>query len=169
MANRMWELSILPNGRKSVECKWVFCTNRDAFGEIMRHKAQLATKGYFPSSWSELRQDVCPWGQIHHDYMHSHDRYDYGLANSPNECKDDIFEIMSRWTVGSLPGRMETNPTVMGLDGISWDLNGRTGLTLQIKYMVHSGVDRHIDYCMKLIWSRQLYVCPNATSLLIVG
>ncbi len=47
MANGTWELIPLPKDRKSVGCKWVFCTKRDASGHIVRHKARLVAKGYF--------------------------------------------------------------------------------------------------------------------------
>jgi hypothetical protein len=43
--NGTWELAPLPQGRKSVACKWVFCTKRDALGNITRHKARLVAKG----------------------------------------------------------------------------------------------------------------------------
>ncbi len=43
MANGTWELE---EDRKSVGCKWVFHTKRDASGHIMRHKARLVAKRY---------------------------------------------------------------------------------------------------------------------------
>jgi hypothetical protein len=46
MANGTWELIPLPKVRKSVGCKWVFHTKRDASGHIVRHKARLVAKGY---------------------------------------------------------------------------------------------------------------------------
>ncbi len=46
MANGTWELVPLPKDRKSVGCKWVFRTKRDASGHIVRHKARLVAKGY---------------------------------------------------------------------------------------------------------------------------
>jgi len=46
MANGTWELVLLPKDRKSVGCKWLFCTKRDALGHIVKHKARLVAKGY---------------------------------------------------------------------------------------------------------------------------
>jgi hypothetical protein len=46
MANGTWELVPLPKECKSVGCKWVFRTKRDASGHIVRHKARLVAKGY---------------------------------------------------------------------------------------------------------------------------
>ena len=39
--NRVWDLIELPNGVKSVGCKWVFKTKKDSLGNIERHKARL--------------------------------------------------------------------------------------------------------------------------------
>lgn len=41
-----WKLATLPQNRKSIRCKWVFRTKRDACGNIMRYKARLVAKGY---------------------------------------------------------------------------------------------------------------------------
>ena len=46
MANKTWELTPLPKDRKSVGCKWVFRTKKDAMGQTVRHKARLVAKGY---------------------------------------------------------------------------------------------------------------------------
>jgi hypothetical protein len=46
LANGTWELTTLPKSRKTVGCKWVFKTKRDAAGEIVRHKARLVARGF---------------------------------------------------------------------------------------------------------------------------
>ena len=46
IANGTWELAALPMGRKSVGCKWVFRTKKDASGEVVRHKARLVARGF---------------------------------------------------------------------------------------------------------------------------
>jgi hypothetical protein len=46
IANKTWELTPLPKDHKSVGCKWVFRTKKDALGQVVRHKARLVAKGY---------------------------------------------------------------------------------------------------------------------------
>ena len=45
-SNQVWDLVELPNGVKSVGCKWVFKTKNDSLGNIERHKARLIAKGF---------------------------------------------------------------------------------------------------------------------------
>ena len=44
--NRTWNLVLLPNGKKTVGCKWVFSIKHKADGSIERYKARLVAKGY---------------------------------------------------------------------------------------------------------------------------
>ena len=45
-SNRVWDLVELPDGIKSIGCKWVFKTKKDSLGNIERHKARLVAKGF---------------------------------------------------------------------------------------------------------------------------
>ena len=45
-ANKVWELVNLPEGKKTIGCKWVFKHKLDVDGSIERHKAHLVAKGY---------------------------------------------------------------------------------------------------------------------------
>ena len=45
-SNEVWDLVELPNGAKSIGCKWVFKTNKDSLGNIERYKARLVAKGF---------------------------------------------------------------------------------------------------------------------------
>ena len=47
MANYLWEFPNFTKDCKSVGCKRLFRTKRDALGEIIRHKVQLVAKEYF--------------------------------------------------------------------------------------------------------------------------
>jgi hypothetical protein len=40
------EIQYLPQGSKTVKCKWVFKTKRDTDVNIIKHKARLVAKGY---------------------------------------------------------------------------------------------------------------------------
>ncbi len=46
MENNMWELVNLPEGRKTVGCKWVFRVKYDGKGKIERFKGRLVAQGY---------------------------------------------------------------------------------------------------------------------------
>ena len=45
-ANKVWELVNLPEGKKTVGCKWVFKHKLDVDGSIERHKARLVARDY---------------------------------------------------------------------------------------------------------------------------
>lgn len=45
-SNDTWELVDLPEGRKSIGCKWVFKIKRDQANEIARFKARLVAQGF---------------------------------------------------------------------------------------------------------------------------
>ena len=60
MANGTWELAPLPKGRKSVGCKWVFRTKKDASGEVVRHKARLVAKGFSQVAGVDFLETFAP-------------------------------------------------------------------------------------------------------------
>lgn len=45
-SNQVWDLVELPDGIKTIGCKWVFKTKRDSLGNIERYKARLVAKGF---------------------------------------------------------------------------------------------------------------------------
>ena len=46
MENNTWELVDLPEGRKPIECKWIFKVKKGSDGDIKRYKARLVAKGF---------------------------------------------------------------------------------------------------------------------------
>lgn len=44
--NKMWELTNLPPGGKSVGVKWIFNTKLNEHGKVDKYKARLVAKGY---------------------------------------------------------------------------------------------------------------------------
>jgi hypothetical protein len=44
--NNTWVLTELPAGARAISLKWVFKVKKDEQGNVLRHKARLAVKGY---------------------------------------------------------------------------------------------------------------------------
>ena len=42
----VWDLVQLPEGLKSIDCKWIFKTKRDSKGNTERYKVSLVAKGF---------------------------------------------------------------------------------------------------------------------------
>ncbi|MCH81273.1 copia-type polyprotein [Trifolium medium] len=45
-SNKTWELVDLPRGKKEIGVKWVYKVKLNSKGEVTRHKARLAVKGF---------------------------------------------------------------------------------------------------------------------------
>ena len=44
--NQFWNLVDLPNGARTIECKWIFKKKSDMDGNVQIHKARLVAKGF---------------------------------------------------------------------------------------------------------------------------
>ena len=70
-SNGVWDLEEIPNGAKTVGCKWVYKTKLDSQGNIERYKARLMAKGF------TQREGI-----------------DYNETFSPVSCKESFRIIM---------------------------------------------------------------------------
>ena len=87
--NGTWKLTNLPKHRKSVGCKYVFSTKRDASGNCYTI-GSVSSNRILSSRHNGFQQDLCQCGQVHHHYMHCRNKNDYGLGFPSIECKYNI-------------------------------------------------------------------------------
>jgi hypothetical protein len=59
-SNEVWDLVELPDGAKSIGCKWVFKTKKDSLGNIERYKARLAAKGFTQKEGIDYTETFSP-------------------------------------------------------------------------------------------------------------
>ncbi|RVW72857.1 Retrovirus-related Pol polyprotein from transposon TNT 1-94 [Vitis vinifera] len=58
--NDVWDLVELPNGAKTIGCKWVFKTKKDSLGNIERYKAKLVAKGFTQKEGIDYTETFSP-------------------------------------------------------------------------------------------------------------
>ncbi|RVW72970.1 Retrovirus-related Pol polyprotein from transposon TNT 1-94 [Vitis vinifera] len=58
--NDVWDLVELPNGVKTIGCKWVFKTKKDSSGNIEIYKARLVTKGFTQKEGIDYTETFSP-------------------------------------------------------------------------------------------------------------
>ena len=58
--NDTWDLVDLPEGRKPVECKWIFKIKRGSDGSIKRYKARLVAKGFSEKHGTDNDETLAP-------------------------------------------------------------------------------------------------------------
>ena len=60
MKNNTWELVNLPEGRKLIECKWIFKVKRGSDGDIKRYKAHLVAKRFAQKYGIDYEETLAP-------------------------------------------------------------------------------------------------------------
>ncbi|KAJ9685151.1 hypothetical protein PVL29_017257 [Vitis rotundifolia] len=58
--NDVWDLVELPNGAKTIGCKWVFKTKKDSLGNIERYNARLVAKGFTQKEGIDYTETFSP-------------------------------------------------------------------------------------------------------------
>lgn len=54
--NKVLELVPLPEGVKTIGCKWIFKTKHDSNGNVERYKAFLVDKEYTQNAWIDFKK-----------------------------------------------------------------------------------------------------------------
>jgi hypothetical protein len=62
--SRTWDIVTLPQGKKTVGCKWVFSTKYKADGSIERHKVRLVAKGYTQTYGIDYHETFSPVAKL---------------------------------------------------------------------------------------------------------
>ena len=60
MLNGTWVLTNLPPGEKPIKCKWVFKTKRDEYGNPVKFKARLVSKGFSQREGIDFNETFAP-------------------------------------------------------------------------------------------------------------
>ena len=62
--NDTWKLTALPKGHKLIGVKWVYRTNKNAKGEVEKHKARLVAKDYSQKAGIDYDEVFAPVARL---------------------------------------------------------------------------------------------------------
>jgi len=58
--NQVCNLVPLPEGKKSISCKWIFKTKKDSEGNVERYKTRLVAKSFTQREGIDFRETYSP-------------------------------------------------------------------------------------------------------------
>ena len=62
--NQTWTLVPLPEGKRTVGCKWVFSIKHKTDGSVERYKAKLVAKGYTQTYVIDYQETFSPVAKL---------------------------------------------------------------------------------------------------------
>ncbi|WJX71430.1 hypothetical protein P8452_55426 [Trifolium repens] len=62
--NKTWSIMTLPDGKKTVGCKWVFTVKYNSDGSIERYKARLVAKGFTQTYGIDYSETLAPVAKL---------------------------------------------------------------------------------------------------------
>jgi len=93
--NNTWELVPLPNGKKSVGCKWLYSIKYKADGSIERYKSRLVSKGFTQTYGVDYSETFAPVAKMNtvrvSNYNWNLNQFDVKNAFLHGDLEEEIY------------------------------------------------------------------------------